>query len=249
MTPTPYAIAVREQVHDLLQQVRGVLAPSRELDLATLERTFTLRWHDALVALSGPALLAAVREQAPGCGCGSSRNRASTHRSCGAERWTSRRTPAARPRRRSTPTGWPRPGRSSSYGGGIRSPGSRPSPPRATPRRITSACRGAAGSRTSSTTPLRASISRGGWWSPRPRRAPRSSSRGVPTSSSPRPRPRPARPPRTSAWSSSPPLDLPPAPVYLSWHQRYDTDPAHIWLRTLARTALTDAVSALDPSA
>lgn len=66
MTPTPYAIAVREQVHDLLQQVRGVLAPSRELDLGTLERTFTLRWHDALVALSGPALLAAVREQAPG---------------------------------------------------------------------------------------------------------------------------------------------------------------------------------------
>ncbi|WP_392895324.1 LysR family transcriptional regulator [Streptomyces sp. LN699] len=66
MTPTPYAIAVREQVHELLQQVEGVLAPSRELDLATLERTFTLRWHDSLVALSGPALLAGVRAQAPG---------------------------------------------------------------------------------------------------------------------------------------------------------------------------------------
>ncbi|MGW4674405.1 LysR family transcriptional regulator [Streptomyces sp. NPDC004324] len=66
MTPTPYAIAVRGQVHELLHQVQAVLAPSRELDLATLERTFTLRWHDSLVALSGPALLAAVREQAPG---------------------------------------------------------------------------------------------------------------------------------------------------------------------------------------
>ncbi|MFD7080623.1 LysR family transcriptional regulator [Streptomyces sp. NPDC059918] len=66
MTPTPYAIAVRAQVHELLHQVHGVLAPSRELDLATLERTFTLRWHDSLVASSGPALLAAVREQAPG---------------------------------------------------------------------------------------------------------------------------------------------------------------------------------------
>lgn len=66
MTPTPYAIAVREQVHELLHQVQGVLAPSRELDLATLERTFTLRWHDSLVALSGPSLLAAVRGQAPG---------------------------------------------------------------------------------------------------------------------------------------------------------------------------------------
>ncbi|KOX25113.1 MULTISPECIES: LysR family transcriptional regulator [unclassified Streptomyces] len=66
MTPTPYAIAVREQVHELLHQVQGVLAPSRELDLATLERTFTLRWHDSLVSLGGPALLTAVREQAPG---------------------------------------------------------------------------------------------------------------------------------------------------------------------------------------
>ncbi|MEC4575132.1 LysR family transcriptional regulator [Streptomyces virginiae] len=66
MTPTPYAIAVRAQVHELLHQVQGVLAPSRELDLATLERTFTLRWHDSLVALSGPALLASVRRQAPG---------------------------------------------------------------------------------------------------------------------------------------------------------------------------------------
>ncbi|MEU4744785.1 LysR substrate-binding domain-containing protein, partial [Actinosynnema sp. NPDC023658] len=37
------------------------------------------------------------------------------------------------------------------------------------------------------------------------------------------------------------PLDLPPAPVYLSWHQRYDTDHAHIWLRDLARTVLADA--------
>lgn len=66
MTPTPYAIAVRAQVHDLLQQVQGVLAPSRELDLGALERTFTLRWHDSLVALSGPALLSAARGQAPG---------------------------------------------------------------------------------------------------------------------------------------------------------------------------------------
>jgi DNA-binding transcriptional LysR family regulator len=66
MTPTPYAIAVREQVHELLHQVQGVLAPSRDLDLATLERTFTLRWHDSLVAVCGPALLASMRKQAPG---------------------------------------------------------------------------------------------------------------------------------------------------------------------------------------
>ncbi len=34
------------------------------------------------------------------------------------------------------------------------------------------------------------------------------------------------------------PIELPPAPVHLSWHQRYDSDPAHVWLRDLARTAL-----------
>ncbi|MCX5304495.1 LysR family transcriptional regulator [Streptomyces sp. NBC_00160] len=66
MTPTPYALAVRAQVHELLHQVHGVLAPSRALDLTTLGRTFTLRWHDSLVAVSGPALLTAVRGQAPG---------------------------------------------------------------------------------------------------------------------------------------------------------------------------------------
>jgi DNA-binding transcriptional LysR family regulator len=36
------------------------------------------------------------------------------------------------------------------------------------------------------------------------------------------------------------PLELPPAPVYLSWHQRYDNDRAHRWLRELARTALVN---------
>lgn len=34
------------------------------------------------------------------------------------------------------------------------------------------------------------------------------------------------------------PLELPSAAIYLSWHQRYDTDSAHAWLRGLARNAL-----------
>ena len=32
ITPTPYAIAVREQVHEPLHEVQGALALSRELD-------------------------------------------------------------------------------------------------------------------------------------------------------------------------------------------------------------------------
>ncbi|GAA2709367.1 LysR family transcriptional regulator [Actinoplanes palleronii] len=66
MTPTPYALGVRDQVSDLLRQARQVLTPSRELDLATLERTFTLRCHDAVATSLAPPLLRAAAEQAPG---------------------------------------------------------------------------------------------------------------------------------------------------------------------------------------
>jgi DNA-binding transcriptional LysR family regulator len=66
MTPTPYALAVREQVGDLLRQAQAVLAPSRELDLAGLARTFTLQCHDALAMSLAPPLLGAVAERAPG---------------------------------------------------------------------------------------------------------------------------------------------------------------------------------------
>ena len=68
MTPTPYALAVREEVHTLVQHAHAVLAPERDLDLDTLERTFTLRCHDAITTAIGPGLLAAVRAQAPGVG-------------------------------------------------------------------------------------------------------------------------------------------------------------------------------------
>lgn len=114
MTPTPYAIAVREQVHELLHQVHGVLAPSRELDLATLERTFTLRWHDSLVAMSGPALLTAVRGQAPGVRLRFVAESGTDTPSCGAARSTWRRTPTAPAHRTSVPRTWARPASSSS---------------------------------------------------------------------------------------------------------------------------------------
>ncbi|WP_436534809.1 LysR family transcriptional regulator [Actinoplanes sp. HUAS TT8] len=66
MTPTPYALRVREQVGELLRQAEGVLAPSRELDLAGLERVFTLQCHDMLATALAPPLLAAVVQHAPG---------------------------------------------------------------------------------------------------------------------------------------------------------------------------------------
>ncbi|GAA1616361.1 LysR family transcriptional regulator [Actinoplanes couchii] len=65
MTPTPYAITIRDQVSALLTEAERVLQPRRDLDLPTLDRTFTLRCHDALTAAMAPALLAATIRTAP----------------------------------------------------------------------------------------------------------------------------------------------------------------------------------------
>jgi DNA-binding transcriptional LysR family regulator len=66
MAPTPYAVAIRAEVHRLVGQAHDVLSPSRELDLAELERTFTIQCHDALAASVVPVLVGRVQEQAPG---------------------------------------------------------------------------------------------------------------------------------------------------------------------------------------
>lgn len=66
MTRTPYALAVRDQIGDLLQQAGQLLVPSATLDLSTLDRVFTLRAHDALTAVVAPALVHGVLASAPG---------------------------------------------------------------------------------------------------------------------------------------------------------------------------------------
>ena len=66
MLPTPYALAVRADVHLVVQQAQRVLAPRRDVDLVTLERTFVLRCHDAITTALAPDLVAAVRAEAPG---------------------------------------------------------------------------------------------------------------------------------------------------------------------------------------
>ncbi|MGW6982167.1 LysR family transcriptional regulator [Streptomyces sp. NPDC054932] len=66
MVPTTRALAMRAQVHALVQQAHQLLSTHQELDLSALERVFTVRWHDALTAACGTALIAAVHRQAPG---------------------------------------------------------------------------------------------------------------------------------------------------------------------------------------
>ncbi|MFF3272257.1 LysR family transcriptional regulator [Streptomyces chrestomyceticus] len=239
MTPTPYAIAVRKQVHELLQQVHGVLAPSRELDLTTLERTFTLRWHDSLVALSGPALLAAVREQAPGV-----RLRFLTESSvdtpelrrgevdleANADRPTApdiRADRVAETRhvivvRQGHPLTRAKAVTAAQY---------------AAAEHITVSRRGRLGNalddalarlgltrRVVATAPTEGTAFEFVRGSDLLVTAPETTARATA---------------KALGLTLIPlPFELPSAAVYLSWHQRYDTDPAHIWLRDLARTAL-----------
>ncbi|MFJ9346608.1 LysR family transcriptional regulator [Streptomyces sp. NPDC101237] len=65
MTPTPRALALREETRLLVMRATAVLTPVTALDLATLERDFTLRCHDALVSALAPLLTAAVADSAP----------------------------------------------------------------------------------------------------------------------------------------------------------------------------------------
>ncbi|MCX5271051.1 LysR family transcriptional regulator [Streptomyces virginiae] len=66
MVPTTRALAMRAEVHALVQQANHLLSAQQELDLAALERVFTVRWHDALTAACGTTLIGAVHRLAPG---------------------------------------------------------------------------------------------------------------------------------------------------------------------------------------
>lgn len=66
MVPTSRALAMRADVHALVQQAHHLLSAQQELDLTALDRVFTVRWHDALTAACGTALTTAVHRQAPG---------------------------------------------------------------------------------------------------------------------------------------------------------------------------------------
>lgn len=240
MTPTPYAIAVREQVHALLHQVHGVLAPSRELDLATLERTFTLRWHDSLVALSGPALLAAVRSQAPGVRLRfvpESRTDTPELRR-GEVDLEANANQAGAPDVRSEKVGESRPVIVAAQGHPLTRSTAVTAEQYAAAEHVTVSRRGRLGNvlddtlaqlglarRVVATAPTEAAAFEFARRSDLLVTVPEATARSAVAD--------------LGLVVLPLPLELPPAPVYLSWHQRYDTDRAHTWLRTLARTALT----------
>ena len=66
LVPTPRAIALRDQVHQLVQDAEAVLRPVKKLTLQQLVRTFTMRTSEGFVENFGPGLIARVTKEAPG---------------------------------------------------------------------------------------------------------------------------------------------------------------------------------------
>ena len=66
LVPTPYAAELRERVHALSRDAVAVLHPRvSHLDIASLERTFTIRANEGFVAALSAPLVAAITEAAP----------------------------------------------------------------------------------------------------------------------------------------------------------------------------------------
>ena len=66
LVPTPHAEALSQRLPDLLRDVQAVLRPAaKALDLAVLERTFTLRTNEAFAQVFAARLVVAVTNAAP----------------------------------------------------------------------------------------------------------------------------------------------------------------------------------------
>lgn len=66
LVATPRALALRDQVRELVRDVRAVLSPQTDaLDLATLARTFTIRANEGFIERFAAPLVAAIVDIAP----------------------------------------------------------------------------------------------------------------------------------------------------------------------------------------
>lgn len=66
LVPTPRALALQQQVSQLVADAKAVLQPAEMPDLENLERTFTLRTREGFVENFGISLIERVRQEAPG---------------------------------------------------------------------------------------------------------------------------------------------------------------------------------------
>lgn len=230
-------------MHDLVQQAQSVLT---EVDLTALERTFVLKWHDALAAAAGPALLDALRAEAPGvrlrfmaeagtdshdprrgdidleAGSSEPSSPEIRHELVGHDRLVLALRPA-HPLRNGPLTleGYAAAEHITvSRRGRLRDPIDDVLQTLGVSRRVVAAA------------PTNATALQFVRHHDLVAAVPRLISRPVLDDLGLRILPLP--------------LDMPVIPIHLAWHQRYDNDPAHAWLRGQARTALHDACNPTD---
>lgn len=65
LVPTPRALELRDLVRQVVGDAEAVLRPALKLDLASLDRQFTIRSTEGFVETFGPDILAHVAEEAP----------------------------------------------------------------------------------------------------------------------------------------------------------------------------------------
>ncbi len=65
LVPTPFALRAAPGVRAVLDAARAVFAEERDLDLAALDRTFTIRINEGTAATLAPRLVALIGSQAP----------------------------------------------------------------------------------------------------------------------------------------------------------------------------------------
>ena len=66
LVPTTRALEMRQKVRELVEGAHILLRPAERLQLATLNRIFTLRTSDGFAETFGPPLIARVQKEAPG---------------------------------------------------------------------------------------------------------------------------------------------------------------------------------------
>jgi DNA-binding transcriptional LysR family regulator len=66
LVPTPYALAIKDEVHQVVASSHGLFQAGRPLDPAQLERRFAIRATDALITQFAPPLLERLGVLAPG---------------------------------------------------------------------------------------------------------------------------------------------------------------------------------------
>lgn len=66
LVPTPYAQGLTERVHDITRSAYDILQPAQQvLNLATLERSFTLKANEGFIDLTAESLVVELQKNAP----------------------------------------------------------------------------------------------------------------------------------------------------------------------------------------